>query len=129
MENGDNGGGTVHPLKSEGNIYQHARQRIESRENRLAAQLRADFRTDDFNVANREIAEGETVIERHNHLRSDAIDIFQLVEVRDDAAVISVARVEQSLRELVVAVSGIGAQRERIFLGQVGSEQILSSRH
>ena len=50
-----------------------------------------------------------------------AIDTLELIEARDDSAVIGVARGEQALRELVVAIPGCGPKRKRIFLRQVAA--------
>src|SRR5579863_392147 len=93
VENGNDGGGSVHPLKSEGNIYQHAGQSIESGEDGLAAQLSADGGADDFDVADGELAEDETVFEGSEHGGSGAVHIFQIVEIGEDAAVVAIAGV------------------------------------
>ena len=53
---------------------------------------------------------------------SCAIDVLQLVEIGDDAAECLVARVGEPLRQLVVAIAGIGAKRQRIFLRQIGGQ-------
>src|SRR5277367_759628 len=94
VKNGDDGGCSVHPLKSEGNVYQHAGQSIESGENRLAAQLGADGGADDFNIADSELAEDETALERRDYRGSDAVHTFQIVEIGEDAAVVAITRVE-----------------------------------
>ena len=57
-----------------------------------------------------------------DHRRRDAVHALQFVEVRDDAAVILVARVGELLRQLIVAIAGIHAERERILLREVGGQ-------
>src|SRR5213078_2167512 len=52
MKDGQNRGGPVNPLESEGNIYQHAAQSIEGNENCLLAEFGADLGADDLDVAN-----------------------------------------------------------------------------
>src|SRR5712664_3654619 len=47
MKDGQNGGGTVNPLESEGNIHQHAAQSPEGNPNCLGAKTGADFGGDD----------------------------------------------------------------------------------
>src|SRR5438046_4822311 len=83
MKDGQNGGGSVNPLESEGNIYQHAAQSIEGNENRLPAKLGANLGTDDRATANSEGPEEEARFDgSHNGRRSDALDFRQIVESR-----------------------------------------------
>src|SRR5579863_8919936 len=128
VENGNDGGGSVHPLKPEGNIYQHAGQSIESGEDGLAAQLGADGGTDDFDVANGELAEDETAFKRREHRGSGAVHTFQIVEIGEDAAVVAITGVEQALCQLVVSVAGVGAEHERILLREVSGERVFGDR-
>src|SRR5205814_9062290 len=60
-------------LKSKGNIYQHAAQSIEGNVNCLLAKLGADFRADDFHIANAKRAENIAVFQSGEDRRRHAV--------------------------------------------------------
>src|SRR5467141_1130262 len=73
VKDGQNRGGSVNPLESEGNIYQHAAQSIEGNENSLLAKLGADLGADDFHVTDGEGAKHVTVLYGGEDCRGYAI--------------------------------------------------------
>src|SRR5258707_4737492 len=75
MKDGQNGGGSVNPLESEGNIYQHAAQSIEGNENGLLAEFGADFGADNLDVADGERTEGVAVLHGGEKQRGHATPI------------------------------------------------------
>ena len=77
-------------------------ERVHRCPDRLAAKLRANFRADALDAANREIAEIESAAQRVHHGGRDATGRPQLVETRDDAEL--VARIRNLLRKLVVSI-------------------------
>src|SRR5581483_11905919 len=122
VKNGDHSRGAINPFEAEGNIYQHAQQSIESCKHGLAAQLSADLGTDDIDVANGKGAQGVAVRECGSDVSIEAIDVLHFIKVGDDAAVFLVARVNDTLGELVVAVATGDAKGQRIFLGEIGTQ-------
>src|SRR6266576_2761040 len=119
MKDGQNGGGSVNPLESEGNIYQHAAQSIEGNENRLPAKLGANLGTDDRATANSEGPEEEVRFDGSHNGRSDALAFRQIVEVGENAVGVLVAIVENFFGELLIAVAGIQRAED---LGPAGFE-------
>src|ERR1700730_6356506 len=100
-------GSPVNPLESEGNIYQHARQSIEGNENCLAAELGAYLRSHNLDVADREAAQSVVALQGQNHGGRDSTHGGQVIEIREHAILGGVAVGKNTLRELLVAVSGI----------------------
>src|SRR5580698_4913176 len=119
---------SIHPLESERDVNQHASQRIQRRQNRLPPQLRSNLRPHHFHVANRKVVQRVAAVQRRNHSRRYTIHAVQLVEVRDDSAVILIARRQQISRQRVVTIRGARARRKRIFLNQHRSQLILRGR-
>ena len=113
VKDGDNRRGSVDPLEPKGNINQHACQSIESCEDRLAAQLGANLGAHDLDVADGEDAESEEPSLRAETRRGvDAARRRKFVEIRDDSAMVLVARSDEALRQLRVTVAR-GWCRER----------------
>src|SRR5262249_15325997 len=122
VEDRQNGGRAVNPLESEGNIYQHSAQRIERDQNGLSPKFSADLGTDDLDIADREGPQNVAVLKTADDLRRCAGCGGEAVEAGDHAVGSAVAIIEQRTRELVVAVTRVHGETERIALREEGGE-------
>ncbi len=118
MKDGQNGGGSVNPLESKGNIYQHARQSIEGNENGLVAEFCANLGTNNLDVADGEGAEGEVAFHGGEDRSRDATGSRKVVEIGEHAVGIFVAIVEKFSGKLLVTVRGVDGEKQRIFFGE-----------
>ena len=123
MKHGQNGGSPVDPFESEGNIYQHAPERIESNVDGLLAQLGADFRTDDFNVANGKRTERKTRPDGVENGRCHTGDFGEIIGIGEDAVGVRVPIIENILGQLLIAVARVDPQKQRILLGKHSGER------
>src|SRR5207248_10129094 len=105
MKGGQNGGGCVNALESDGNICRHAVQSIEGNDNRRPANLGANLGAHDRATASSEGTEEEARFDGSHNGRSDALDFRQIVEVRENAVGVLVAIVESFFGELLIAVT------------------------
>src|SRR5260370_21450068 len=118
MKDGQNGSGTVDPLESEGNIYQHAAQIVEGNVNRLLAEYGADLGADDFDVANGERTKRVAVFHGSENPRGDAIGFREVIKISGHAGVILVAIVEKFFSKLLIAIAGVDGEEQGILLGE-----------
>src|SRR5439155_26344133 len=109
-------------LKSKGNIYQHAALSIEGNVNCLLAKLGANFRTNDFHVANAKRTENAAVFQSGEDRRGYAIDFREVLEIGEHAVGVFVAIVEKLPGKLLVTIAGIGGKKQGIFFGEQRSE-------
>src|SRR6266852_2288992 len=107
-------GGPVHPLESEGNIYQHARQSIEGNENGLPSKLSAHFGAHNRHIANGKAAQRVIAFQSGQHRRRDAIDSGELIEVGKHTTLVRVAISQNFPGQLRVTVSCIRRKVQRI---------------
>ncbi len=118
-----NGGGSVNPLESEGNIYQHAGQSIEGNENCLGAELSTNLGTDDFDVTNREGPESVTAFHGHEDRRGHTIGFREVIEIGEHTVGILIAVVEKFPGELLVTIAGVDGKDQRILLRKERGER------
>ncbi len=104
MEDSDNGGHAVDQLEAEPQVYQHAEQRVERRQQGLLLQLRSDLRSDDLDVTDGKPGEIGALLQLAHYSR--ICHAAQLIDGTQDAAALRVAVGEDGACLLRVALLG-----------------------
>src|SRR5512137_3008473 len=119
MKHGQDRGSTINPLEPEGNIYQHAPQRIEGNVDGLPPQLRAYFGPDNFDVANGKGTQSIIILDGGENGGCYSFNFGESVELREHAVrFFAVAIGKNFCGELLIAIARVGGEKQRIALGQ-----------